>query len=53
MGAVWPRAVAPTGTISSQVRKLSIWMSFIVAITILRSTFLTTNRSSQFFYTLR
>ena len=28
MGAVWPRAIAPTGTISAHARKLSVWMSF-------------------------
>jgi len=47
MGAVWPRAIAPTGTISAHARKLSVWMSFIVAIAILRSTFLLTNLYAQ------
>ena len=41
MGAVWPRANAPSGpTIKAQMRKLSVWMSFIVANAILHSTFL-------------
>jgi hypothetical protein len=42
MGAVWPRAVAPMGSINSpQVRKLTMLLwSFIVAKAILRSTFL-------------
>src|SRR6266545_7801109 len=47
MGAVWPRAIAPTGRISARARKLSEWMSFIVAIAILRSTFLLTNLYAQ------
>ena len=44
MGAVWPRAVAPMGSISRpQARKLTLLWSFFVAIAILRSTFLVTN----------
>src|SRR5262245_1055846 len=43
MGAVWLRAVAPMGSINRpQVRKLTMLWSFIVAIAILRSTFLVT-----------
>jgi hypothetical protein len=44
MGAVWPRAVAPMGSISRpQARKLTRLLSFFVAKTMLRSTFLVTN----------
>ena len=44
MGAVWPRAVAPMGSISRpQARKLTMFWSFFVAIAILRSTFLATS----------
>ena len=43
MGAVWPRANAPTGATSSPVRKLTVWMSFIVVLAMLRSTFLAAN----------
>jgi hypothetical protein len=42
MGAVWPRANAPLGRTSrSSAQKLSVVMSFIVAIAITRTTFLT------------
>ena len=42
MGAVWPRAVAPMGSINRpQVRKLTMLLwSFFIAKAILRSTFL-------------
>ena len=41
MGAVWPRTVAPMGSISRpQARKLTTLWSFFVANAILRSTFL-------------
>ena len=41
MGAVWLRANAPSGpTLRARARKLSVVMSFIVAIAMLQSTFL-------------
>jgi hypothetical protein len=47
MGAVWPRAVAPMGSISRpQARKLTMLWSFFVAIAMLRSTFLATITST-------
>ena len=43
MGAVWPRAVAPMGSINRpQVRKLTMLWSFFIATAMLRSTFLAT-----------
>ena len=60
MGAVWPRAIAPMGSIvRPQARKLTVLLSFFVAKAILRSTFLVTNydtftialRATMSFYT--
>jgi hypothetical protein len=51
MGAIWPRAVAPMGSISRpQVRKLTRLLSFFVAKTMLRSTFLGTNYAYVYDY---
>ena len=44
MGAVWLRAIAPSGPFCrTQARKLSIVMSFSVAYTMLHSTFLSSH----------
>ena len=42
MGAVWPRTNTPRGSINPQAWKLSVVLSFSIAVTILRSTFLAT-----------
>ena len=44
MGAVWPRTVAPMGSITRpRMRKLTMLWSFFIAKAMLRSTFLPTN----------